>query len=157
MKKMIKKQIIIIVTLAAAIFLAVFYTWSANIKNNNHDTQTKQVCYDDRCFNVELAITSEEQERGLMEREKLSSDSGMLFIYQSEGDHSFWMKNTKIPLDMIWIDKDLKVVSIVTAEPCLADPCPIYDPQKQAKYVLELNASTAKNINLKEGDEVTFK
>lgn len=155
---MTKKQIIIILILAvAAIFLAVFYVWSTNIKNNNSNSQTKQVCFDDRCFNVELATTSEEQERGLMERENLPADSGMLFVYQSEGDYPFWMKNTKIPLDMIWIDKDFKVVFIVTAEPCLSDPCPVYDPQKQAKYVLELNAGTAQNINLKEGDEVTFK
>ncbi|MFA4995910.1 MAG: DUF192 domain-containing protein [Patescibacteria group bacterium] len=155
---MTKKQIIIILILAVtAIFLVVFCFWRAKSNNQHANSQTKQVCYEARCFNVELATTSEEQERGLMERESLAADAGMLFVYRSEGDYPFWMKNTKIPLDMIWIDKDFKVVSMVAAEPCVSDPCRIYDPQKQAKYVLELSAGTAQNINLKEGDEVVFK
>jgi hypothetical protein len=75
-----------------------------------------------------------------MYRESLAENNGMLFIFPTPADsHYFWMKNTIIPLDMIWIDDQFKVVRVLTATPCTADPCSIYNPDAVSTYVLEIN------------------
>ncbi len=87
---------------------------------------------------VEIADSPEEREQGLMFRESLCSTCGMLFIFPEENIQTFWMKNTKIPLDMIFISKDFRIVDITQAEPCTKDPCVRYTSQDQALYVLEV-------------------
>ncbi|MBI2546034.1 DUF192 domain-containing protein [Candidatus Woesearchaeota archaeon] len=95
---------------------------------------------------AEIADTDKERAQGLMFRESLPENQGMLFIFDDEADRVFWMKNTLIPLDMIFISKDLEVVDIQHAAPCTADPCTLYNSTKPAKYVLEVNANyTIKN------------
>ncbi|HBB03890.1 TPA: hypothetical protein DCZ39_03240 [Patescibacteria group bacterium] len=78
-----------------------------------------------------------------MNRTSMPEDSGMIFVFPKPGIYNFWMKDTLIPLDMIWIDEQFKVVRILTAEACKANPCTIYKPEREAKYVLEINASLA--------------
>lgn len=78
--------------------------------------------------------------QGLMYRESLEEDKGMLFDTKEEGMHYFWMKNTLIPLDIIRIDQNLEVVEIVSAPPCEQDPCPSYGPDKASRWVIELNS-----------------
>ena len=108
-----------------------------------------------KCFQVEVAKTPAEQERGLMFREHLDKDRGMLFIFEKEGNYPFWMKNTLIPLDMIWINQNKEVVFIKeNAEPCHEFNCPTINPIKNAKYVLEINGGVAKDINLKSRDKI---
>jgi len=75
-----------------------------------------------------------------MYRESLPEKKGMLFVFPTSDIHDFWMKNTIIPLDMIWIDNQFKVVHIANAQPCTEDPCKIYAPRTLAKYVLEINS-----------------
>ena len=75
-----------------------------------------------------------------MYRDSLPRQSGMLFVFESEHKHGFWMKNTLIPLDMIWINRDSRIVDIKTATPCVSDPCPTYQPIADSLYVLEINA-----------------
>jgi len=75
-----------------------------------------------------------------MFREYLPENSGMLFIFPESGIYQFWMKNTLIPLDIIWLNENYKVVQIEHVEPCQSNPCPIYNPEKEAKYVLEVNS-----------------
>jgi uncharacterized membrane protein (UPF0127 family) len=70
----------------------------------------------------------------------------MLFIFEEERIYPFWMKNTLIPLDMIWIDKNGKIIDIQIAEPCTQDPCRSYTPSGSGLYVLELNAGRAKAL-----------
>ncbi|MBW2984602.1 DUF192 domain-containing protein [Candidatus Woesearchaeota archaeon] len=112
-----------------------------------------QVCFEDNCFEVELAITQNEHNKGLMYREHLDKDKGMLFIFEQPDDYGFWMKNTLVPLDIIWIDENREVIFISKdTQPCEEDPCPSVNPGKPAKYVLELNAGTADEIGLAEGD-----
>ena len=92
-----------------------------------------------------------------MFRENLEQDKGMLFIFQEEGEYSFWMKNTLIPLDIIWINQNKEVVFIKkNFEPCTQEVCPSVKPDKKAKYVLELNVGTVEQIGLKIGDKIIF-
>ncbi len=93
---------------------------------------------------AELAVTEEERSRGLMFREKVLPDQGMLFVFEREGVHQFWMKNTLVPLDMIWLDSAKRVIYIAAnVPPCKEDPCPSYGPDVPARYVLELRAGGA--------------
>ena len=108
------------------------------------------VCSKKVCFAVEIAKTKAEREKGLMYRESMPELSGMLFIFEKSAIYNFWMKNTLIPLDMIWMDEDLRVVRILTAEPCREDPCKIYAPEVEAMYTLEVNAGLAAKYNITE-------
>lgn len=102
-------------------------------------------------FSIELAQTPEERAQGLMNREHLDSDAGMLFVFDDEQPRTFWMKNTLIPLDMIFLDSDKKVVEIKSdVLPCESDLCTMYS-SLPAKYVLELNAGIAKSRGITVG------
>lgn len=74
----------------------------------------------------------------------------MVFVFDTPAIHSFWMKNTLIPLDIVWIDEKHTVVHIVTAQPCKTKSCPIYTPETSAKYVLEVNAGMAARYAVQE-------
>ena len=116
-----------------------------------------EVCFKERCFYVELARTPQEWAKGLMFRKSLGNNKGMLFIFKDEDKHSFWMKNTLIPLDMLWIDKRGEVVFIKKmALPCLEEECPSIHPDKEAKYVLEVNGGIVDDIGLEIGDKAEF-
>ena len=104
-------------------------------------------------INVEIADDNNERATGLMFREKLNENEGMLFIFENEDYQTFWMKNTMIPLDMIFIGKDFIIVDIKNAEPCREDPCKLYKSSKPAKYVLEVNSNFAARNNIKIGDK----
>jgi hypothetical protein len=95
-------------------------------------------------YRLELARTPEEQAQGLMFRESLPDRAGMLFLFDAAGDHHFWMKNTMIPLDMIWMDESGKVLYVsANTPPCKADPCPTYGPNAPARQVLEIAGGMA--------------
>ncbi len=93
-------------------------------------------------FNLEIAQTPEETSKGLMFRESLCEDCGMLFMFEEEDYHPFWMKNTLIPLDMVFISSEMEVVDVLHAEPCKTEECMLFIPKDKAKYVLEVNAYT---------------
>ena len=106
-------------------------------------------------FKVEIASTSAQHKIGLMHRENLPEDKGMLFIFKQEQALSFWMKNTLIPLDIIYISRDKKVVSIsANTPPCKKDPCPGYPSKGNASYVLEINSGLAERFGIEKGAEV---
>ena len=108
-------------------------------------------------FEIEIARTSEEHQKGLMFRESMPENHGMLFIFDGEQEREFWMKNTLIPLDMLFIGKDMKVVEIKADVPqCITDPCPIYK-SKPAKYVLEINGGAAEKNGIKLSSEVVLR
>lgn len=107
---------------------------------------------------AEIAATEAEREQGLMNRRSLGRNAGMIFIFDRPDLHAFWMKNTLIGLDMLWLDKTGKVVSLAeSVPPCTADPCPTYPPTAAADYVLEVAAGYAKTHRLKVGDSLTLK
>ena len=90
-------------------------------------------------YRLELALTPEDQAQGLMFRENLPEKTGMLFVFAESAPHHFWMKNTMIPLDMIWMDEANRVVFVsANTPPCTADPCPTYGPSAPARRVLEI-------------------
>jgi len=95
-------------------------------------------------YKLELALTPEDQAQGLMYRESLPPNTGMLFVFGADEPHHFWMKNTMIPLDMIWMDAAGRVVFVsANTPPCKADPCATYGPDGPARQVLEIAGGMA--------------
>jgi uncharacterized membrane protein (UPF0127 family) len=116
------------------------------------------VCFDKGCFDIEVADEASERINGLMGREELDKDSGMLFVFDREEVQGFWMKNTLISLDIIWIDSNNRVVYIKNdALPC-EDNCEIYFSNESALYVFEINAGMAKEFGIDVGEiaEINF-
>ena len=106
---------------------------------------------------VELADTNERRALGLMFREQLPKDRGMLFVFSEPGQWAFWMKNTTIPLDILWLDRHKKIVDLVENVPgCKGDPCLQYQPAQDASYALEIPAGSAKREKLAKGIQLTF-
>jgi uncharacterized membrane protein (UPF0127 family) len=103
-------------------------------------------------YRVELALTPEDQAQGLMYRESLPPHAGMLFVFDQAAPHHFWMKNTMIPLDMIWMDEAGRVIFVsADTPPCKADPCATYGPDTNAKQVLEIAGGKAKEEKVETG------
>ena len=110
---------------------------------------------DNFAVQVEIAADDPTREQGLMFRDRLAEDRGMIFLFPQSGVYPFWMKNTLIPLDMIWIDDAKRVVTVASdVPPCKADPCPSYPmPNGPAagRYVLETAAGVAKKHHVEPG------
>ena len=106
---------------------------------------------------AELAVSDEERQRGLMFWEKLNPDQGMLFVFKDENFHSFWMKNMKIPIDFLWLDREKRIVHIErNVPPCKKPPCVSYSSEMPAMYVLELKAGSVDENQLKLYDRLEF-
>jgi uncharacterized protein len=106
---------------------------------------------------VELAANDDTRAQGLMFRDRVNPGTGMLFLFAQTGEYPFWMKNTLVPLDMIWIDEGRRVVHVAAnVPPCKADPCPSYPPNAQARYVLELGAGEAAKHRVVKGSTLKF-
>lgn len=119
--------------------------------------QQDKVIINKNVVSVEIADEPQEHTIGLMHRASLDKDAGMLFIFDDEQVRTFWMKNTKIPLDMIFISEDKKIIDIQEAEPCTEDPCTFYTSKEKAQYVLEVNRGYTKTKNIKRGDAIVIK
>jgi len=103
-------------------------------------------------YNIEFAKTMAQQAKGLSGRTSLCSNCGMLFTFPYEGILPFWMKGTLIPLDMIWLDKDGKIVHYEKATE--VNSLKIYKNFTPAKFVLELNLGDFEKLKLKIGDAI---
>jgi uncharacterized membrane protein (UPF0127 family) len=100
-------------------------------------------------YKLEIAADGASREHGLMFRESMADDHGMIFIFPKADRWSFWMKNTLIPLDLIWADESGKIVDTTTLQP--KDET-AYTPRRKAIYVIELNAGAIKKLGIKPGD-----
>lgn len=108
-------------------------------------------------FTAEIALTMDQQTRGLMFRRSIPRNYGMLFVYGEEDIRSFWMKNTWIRLDLIFLNRDRQVVEMfVNVPPCASDPCPSYMSKIPAQYVLEIRGNLSRELKLKVGDTLFF-
>lgn len=88
---------------------------------------------------VEIADTPKERDQGLMDRDVLEEGKGMLFVFKEPEMLSFWMKNTRIPLEILYFDQQGEFVNVASMVPCTADPCPRYNAVARSQYALEVN------------------
>ena len=106
---------------------------------------------------AELAVSEEERARGLMFRKEILPGQGMLFVFREDGIHSFWMKNTLVSLDILWLDGDKRIIHIeADVPPCREEPCPSYGPLSPSRYVLELKAGRAAELGLEVSNRLQF-
>jgi len=110
----------------------------------------------DARYHVELAVDPASRTRGLMFRDSMPKDHGMLFVFPYNERQAFWMKNTRIPLDILYFDDEGRFVSAsYRTPPCGAgDRCPSYPSSARARYVLELNAGVGEALALAPGDRL---
>lgn len=140
--------VLVMLVISAIVFIAI---------KTQPNKDTTMACFTKqyKCFRSEVADTAAERTLGLMFRKEIPEDKGMLFRYDEPGIYSFWMKNTYIPLDMIWINNH-DVVHIEHASPCLEGECRLYTPKYPADYVLEINSGLAEKYNITVGDKVAI-
>ncbi len=140
-------KIFLLMLITIAVLLIIF---AVSIKQD-----VNYVRINNQDIRVEIADSADERERGLMFRESLDEKTGMLFIFDDSGVLNFWMKNTLIPLDIIFIDEDWRIINIArNALPCRQEPCAYYSSEIPAKYVLEINGREADKLGIKDRDEV---
>lgn len=135
-----------LLTLAFALFVSCFFGGCANSSGLWVELAGER-------YKVEVADTDELRARGLMYRDHLAEGTGMLFIHDAETPQAYWMKNTRIPLDILYFNNALQLVSQQRdVPPCSAgDRCPSYPSRAPARYVLELNAGEAARLRLENG------
>lgn len=99
-------------------------------------------------YQLEIADTVKRKRQGLMYREFLAKDDGMLFVYSRPGNHRIWMKNTLVPLTVIWLDSQARIVGIKSLSPCHTPDCPVYGPDLPSKFIIELHIAAHKNFKV---------
>jgi len=117
------------------------------------------VCHapDGADLQLELAVTEKEKRTGLMFRDVLPADRGMLFPFDGDGTFSFHMRNTVIPLDIVWLDSSGRVADLhPDTRPCRSDPCPMYKNAKRARAVLLVNAGYSRAHAIVPGAQLRF-
>lgn len=123
----------------------------------NGASGTKITAPDKSALSCEVALTAEERERGLMNRSFLCPDCCMLFVFEKSERHSFWMKNTLIPLDLVFLSENFSVVDLKeNFLPCKQEPCKTFVPKANAKYVVEANEGQARKRGLVEGGHASI-
>jgi len=141
-------------------------TWELSQKLKTYSeswTNLQKICFQEYCFDMEVAKTPEQRQKWLMYREGLSDQSWMLFIFPSPDFHNFWMKNTLIELDIIRLNKKLEILHIEkNTKPCgeelsKINSCPSYWPNLQSDYVLEVAGGVAEKIWLTKWQNMILK
>ncbi|MGB8216532.1 MAG: DUF192 domain-containing protein [Candidatus Methanoperedens sp.] len=142
------KNKILIIIFALLLVALIFFITSSQKKSDS------TVCFEGSCIDAELATTPKEMKTGLMNRASLPENRGMLFIFDKEGIYKFWMKNTLIPLDIIWLDENGKIIYIEkSALPCPVSTCPLFGPESSSKYTLEVNGGYTERHKINVGDK----
>lgn len=128
---------------------------SSNDYPEPYDYEHIQVILSNVVVDVEVADTYEKIMRGLMYRDELGELEGMIFIFAQEDPKAFWMKNTTIPLDIIFVNSTMHIVKIHEAVPCTEDPCGVYPSEKPAQFVVEVNKGFSEKYGVEEGMKIT--
>ena len=149
------KQALAFLLALAAVLAAPLRASSRGTSTYGESARFATVYVHDQPYRVEIADTPEKQALGLMFRRSLKEGYGMLFVFADEAERSFWMKNTLISLDMIFLNSDQQVVDMLpSVPPCQADPCPSYTSAFPARYVLEIAGGLAEKLELKIGEKI---
>ena len=127
---------------------------------NDRYLQAKVILNDDFELTAYMAITNDQQVKGLSVKDHLKENEGMLFVYEQPSRQGFWMKDMKFPIDIIWLDNNGTVVYIKNSlQPCImtfAFLCPTYTPDKDSLYVLETGSGFSKKHGIKIGTHADF-
>ena len=150
----------IVTAIAIALAVLVLLTQSGQTQTPVYDYEVRKITIDDVLLDVEIADDSEKIERGLMFREMLPENHGMLFVFDEERKYQFWMMNMKFNIDIIWLDASGKVVHIVEdAKPCIdaahTSLC-TFNPDEPAKYVLEVNSGFVQKYGISENSVMSI-
>lgn len=148
------RSILIVVVGFSLLFVFVKRLLPGDTKDLNSVSNVERVygvaLSDDSLIAVEMADSHFERLKGLSGRSSLDKDSGMLFIYDTPTHATYWMRNTYISLDIIFMNEDFVVMYVVdSAQPCSEDPCPSYGPDTaidNVSYVLEVNGGRTSDI-----------
>ena len=158
---MIPPRSLFAIFFAAAVTLSLFAM--SNFLSDKSETETIVILYSEAQrdseplkVKAEIADSPEEITTGLMFRESLGKGDGMLFVFPDSAVRNFWMKNTIIPLDMIFIAENMTIVKIHHAMPCVQGQCPLYNSGQPAKYVLEVNGNLTTDYVIEEGGKVVI-
>ncbi len=99
-----------------------------------------------RLYHLEIARTVSQRRQGLMYRQSIARDGGMLFEYARPGDYRIWMKNTLVPLTVIWLDAAAKIIDVKLLLPCRQLHCPVYGVKRASLFILELHPDQRKQF-----------
>jgi hypothetical protein len=151
------KKILLVFAILLIIIVGLRFTQS-NLGSSRVSLFRKSptITINNQVFKVATATTSKDQQIGLSETKSLPQDQGMIFLFKSPGFYSFWMKNMKFPIDIIYIDNNT-IITIVNSAPIPKNPSDnltIYTPSKLSDKVLEINAGLSKKYNFKNGDKI---
>ena len=142
-------------TIVSFIFLVLFFGLIFIYGKPHSPSDIKYVKIAGQSVKVDLALTPLEQEQGLSGRTELGPNEGMLFVFDTPGKYSFWMKDMLFPIDMIWLAPDSRVVYVKKDARPESYP-ESFTPDEEAKYVLEIESGFSDKNNLKVGDRVEF-
>jgi len=138
---------------AKTTLIIIFLILGISFHNKAFANETLVISINNHIFTVELAVSAAERSQGLKHRKSLAPYSGMLFVYPDSQFISFWMKQTLIPLDLLFFDKDGQLVELHhNIQPCKVTDCKIYTNTKPAQFALELAAGTATELRLQVGN-----
>jgi len=141
-------EIILLIAILVAIFFIVF---------GKSETKYIDVKIGNETVHSEVADTWPKRIRGLMFRDSLPKNEGMFFIFDSDEKYGFWMMNMSFPIDIIWIDSGKRIVYFVEDAQSCKIFCQTYSPDKEARYVLEVNSGFVQQHDIEIGQKVEFK
>lgn len=139
------------------LIITLFFIYKLYSENKIKNAKTAKLICQDTIINLEIAKTDAQRTLGLMFRKKLDEDRGMIFIFDNEDTRTFWMKNTYISLDIIFVSKNLKINRLYKKLKPYTDNTADKDIEKvsgKAKYVIEVNAGMIDKLKLKENQKI---
>lgn len=153
MKKFLIQTILLIILISGGLYFYISNTGSIKV-----NVPSQSLVVNGTTLKVEIADEESERNKGLSGRESLGTDSGMLFVYDKPGNHTFWMKGMKFALDFIWIRGDIVTEVTENVPPPAANTSDgnlsLYSAKNNVDKILEVNAGVVKKLNIKEGDKI---
>jgi uncharacterized protein len=144
-----------VIWLAVLGFLS-YAGWQAYLYITNLQQPRTQLTVSGSTFNVRIVSSDPDRQKGLAGVKELASNEGMLFVFDHDEKWGMWMKDMQIPIDMVWLDNEQRIIYIVKKADPSSYPFTTYKPTRPARYVIELAAGTAERKSLKIGDRATF-